>query len=345
MAKGVKRPVPKATVTKTEEPSDFVVPGQMPKAPRIDGDAWTCPSCGNLNYEGRTVCNLRRCGKPRPVDAWICPCGNQNSAGRLFCNLRYCGLAKPGLTKKDFEARSPTLVGVPQVATVAQFRAPTVPASTVPQGSWVCATCRNVNYPDRDRCNGKRGSCGLPRPLAVLQQPVQMFAAPALTLNSTTSPPPGSWICIACNNLNFPTRTTCNGRNCGRARAEVDGGGPGSLANMHTFTTSVASAPEANVGTVAPEGSWVCLACNNLNFPNRTTCNGRNCGRARAEVDAGGPEVLADLQQFGAAGLMVPETKVEARNTNAAPEGSWVCLACNNVNFPNRTTCNGRNCG
>merc|ERR1712130_1040892 len=29
-----------------------------------DGE-WTC-SCGNLNYAGKTVCNLRKCGLPKP---------------------------------------------------------------------------------------------------------------------------------------------------------------------------------------------------------------------------------------------------------------------------------------
>merc|ERR1719291_939379 len=29
-------------------------------------DPWTCV-CGNENYAGRTICNMRSCGKPRPA--------------------------------------------------------------------------------------------------------------------------------------------------------------------------------------------------------------------------------------------------------------------------------------
>merc|ERR1719272_2429293 len=70
-------------------------------------------------------------------------------------------------------------------------------------------------------------------------------------------PPPGSWMCMSCNNVNYPDRTTCNGKACGQPREAVDGG-------------YVAS---ANAKT-APPGSWVCPGCSNVNWPTRTACNG-----------------------------------------------------------------------
>merc|ERR1719253_645734 len=42
---------------------------------------WTCSSCGNENYQNRTVCNMKKCGLPRPPSDWTCPgCGNNNFA-------------------------------------------------------------------------------------------------------------------------------------------------------------------------------------------------------------------------------------------------------------------------
>ncbi|CAK0890112.1 unnamed protein product [Prorocentrum cordatum] len=78
-------------------------------------------------------------------------------------------------------------------------------------------------------------------------------------------PPEGSWVCAACQNVNFPTRSTCNARACGRPRAEVDGGPP----------------PAAGAAAAAPEGSWTCPSCGNVNFPTRAACNRRACGLPR----------------------------------------------------------------
>ena len=35
--------------------------------------------------------------------------------------------------------------------------------------------------------------------------------------------------------------------------------------------------------------SWVCGSCQNVNFPSRETCNRRDCGAKREDVDAGPP--------------------------------------------------------
>lgn len=42
----------------------IILHGPYPDAGR-DND-WPCPKCGNINFSFRTVCNMRKCGTPRP---------------------------------------------------------------------------------------------------------------------------------------------------------------------------------------------------------------------------------------------------------------------------------------
>ncbi|XP_020244283.1 ranBP2-type zinc finger protein At1g67325 isoform X2 [Asparagus officinalis] len=78
-------------------------------------DDWNCPSCGNLNFAFRTVCNMRKCNTPRPGSqgskfdnskgsnkpkmpegSWKCPkCNNINYPFRTKCNRQNCGAEKP----------------------------------------------------------------------------------------------------------------------------------------------------------------------------------------------------------------------------------------------------------
>ncbi|CAN6487404.1 unnamed protein product [Victoria cruziana] len=83
---------------------------------------WTCPKCGNVNFSFRTVCNMRKCGTPKPgshskggkVDnakgsksnmpegSWKCEkCNNINYPFRTKCNRQNCGAEKPSEAKKS----------------------------------------------------------------------------------------------------------------------------------------------------------------------------------------------------------------------------------------------------
>lgn len=350
------------------------------KMPRIDGgDSWTCV-CGNVNYAGRDICNLRKCGKPRPLEAWNCPnCGNENRAGRAFCNMRQCGIAKPGLSAGQLAAAGMMMPGMmPQQGmvhggpmhggmmqggmVVMPPPAPQQSAPSPPAGSWTCIQCNNVNFPTRDTCNGR--SCGRPRaevdggPSAGSLGAVPQYMPPAPSMapmHQRPAVPPGnhpegSWVCGQCNNVNYPTRDTCNGKSCQKPRCEVDAGPPGFAMpapihqpqiypqQMHQPQMypqqmyGIYAAPPPPLAPAVksqpPEGSWQCVACNNVNYPTRDTCNGRSCNKPRAECD-GGP----------------PPPKGAAATQAAPPEGSWTCPACQNTNFPTRTSCNRRACG
>lgn len=298
--------------------------GAAAKAQRVDGggegvegdeNAWNCMQCGNLNFGQRTVCNMRNCQTPKPLEAWICPqCGNENRENRPHCNKRTCGLIKPGLTMNQMNAimatRSKPAAPAPMVTPMmAPIAAPA--AGGAPAGSWQCIGCGNVNWPQRSTCNGKNGSCGLPRQAQpMMHAPMQ----PRAPMNSSSAPA-GSWTCGSCGNVNWPNREVCNGQKgqCGMPR-------------------TYAKPQPAAGGQGAPAGSWVCTACNNLNFANRTVCNARNCGLPRAAVDGGSPFVCAPA---------APAAKAQ----RGAPEGSWVCASCGNVNWPDRSSCNAKLCG
>jgi len=95
----------------------------------------------------------------------------------------------------------------------------------MPEGSWTCPACGNVNYPHRTHCNMR--SCGRPRPgLIPAAVPMITQMAPAVQpkraakSDDLANAPPGSWICEYCGNLNYATRTRCNAHKCGRARTE-----------------------------------------------------------------------------------------------------------------------------
>eukprot|EP00747_Dinoflagellata_sp_TGD_P099026 gnl/TRDRNA2_/TRDRNA2_167617_c1_seq1.p1 gnl/TRDRNA2_/TRDRNA2_167617_c1~~gnl/TRDRNA2_/TRDRNA2_167617_c1_seq1.p1 ORF type:complete len:175 (-),score=33.22 gnl/TRDRNA2_/TRDRNA2_167617_c1_seq1:61-534(-) len=140
---------------------------------------------------------------------------------------------------------------------------------------------------------------------------------------------PGSWLCL-CGNVNFPLRTVCNSKKCGLPKEMGNQGpAPGStgvvmMGGMNTIGGVGMMQKKMGAGGKPPEGSWMCMSCNNVNWPDRTTCNGKGCGQPRAAVDGG---------------------YVASSNAKQAPPGSWVCPSCSNVNWPLRTTCNGKNCG
>merc|ERR1719329_1613412 len=73
----------------------------------------------------------------------------------------------------------------------------------------------------------------------------------------------GAWACHECGNVNWPSRTACNGKNgfCGVPR-------PPSIMQADSWKQQLQE---------APEGSWTCALCQNVNWPQRTICNRKDC--------------------------------------------------------------------
>lgn len=250
-------------------------PSKLHKGEPSDEGSWNCTICGNLNFAHRSVCNSRSCGAPKDNDAWTCPaCGNDNFAGKIFCNMRRCQQVRPGATMQQIQQHMGA--GGPQADKGGKggnagkgggkggtgggggkgYTHGGDPRAAPELGAWTC-DCGNLNFAGRVTCNAR--SCGKPAPrqqawgMSNIHMPAQGKGGAA--------PPDGAWVCSACQNVNWPTRDSCNSKSCGAPRHLVDGG-----------------APPRPGEAAAPEGSWTCSGCNNVNFPNRTSCNRKSCG-------------------------------------------------------------------
>jgi len=198
--------------------------------------------------------------------------------------------------------------------------------------TWNCNQCGNLNWPLRTVCNNKQ--CGAARqqssgqPLPGSANRVSSgngsFSGSSVGIHAIMSQlqgasPVGSWICLGCQNVNFPLRKTCNNQVCGLPRDQADGGEP-----------EAQDGPTPSGPGAAQPGSWVCTACQNVNFPLRKVCNNKGCALPREQADGGEPTSTG---------------RHTASGPGSAQPGSWVCAGCHNVNFPLRTVCNNKQCG
>eukprot|EP00928_Gymnodinium_smaydae_P015191 TRINITY_DN1556_c0_g1_i1.p2 TRINITY_DN1556_c0_g1~~TRINITY_DN1556_c0_g1_i1.p2 ORF type:complete len:355 (-),score=63.45 TRINITY_DN1556_c0_g1_i1:122-1078(-) len=261
-------------------------------APR-DDVPWICPGCGNENRATRVFCNMRKCqmarpgltapalrqaqlqaeregmnvggvpGQPDPKlaepGAWRCVCGNMNYAGRAVCNSRKCGKPAPANALAAAARGGAVFAAAPAgvYGTPAAFQGYSTNAANASISAILAAQQRFGGVPSQ-----APGQVPVGR-VAAAQQPI----------------PEGSWRCSACGNVNFPTRTSCNAKNCGQPRSLVDGG---SVQAGPPRVSAPAPAPRGQQQQqTPPEGSWVCRHCSNVNWPTRTSCNRRACGQPR----------------------------------------------------------------
>ncbi|EER12169.1 hypothetical protein Pmar_PMAR016569 [Perkinsus marinus ATCC 50983] len=141
--------------------------------------------------------------------------------------------------------------------------APTGPAArplpSLENGGWKCVRCGNINYSHKLFCNMRK--CNAPKPLE-------------------------NWNCHACGVRSVkPLARECD--NCLAERkttrdeeilleAHRTGTLPTTADKKNTFIQELLS---------APFGSWICVKCNNVNWPARTICNGRTCQKGREASD------------------------------------------------------------
>ncbi|KAJ4461777.1 hypothetical protein PAPYR_1918 [Paratrimastix pyriformis] len=176
----------------------------------------------------------------------------------------------------------------------------------------------------------------------------------------------GDWVCPACRNCNYASRTACN--KCKAPRPAVTEPPPGlDLTATHADakpvpTLSAASVPEDSATDhqqqqqeqpeqqqqqqpiiesqpghlpVQPperplktlrEGDWICRSCLNHNYAHREVCN-RCKGPKPEDIAANNAELFEAFQQHQASSRKVCE-------------GDWQCVLCRNHNYAHRIQCN-----
>jgi len=283
---------------------------EMNNGPRT----WVCKRCSNANYLNREVCNKRDCDEPRPENIKLssrvlpsgewecCKCGNLNYAMRTVCNRKTCD--NPAPRKKNF------------------FKGP-----------WICRDCNNLNYAEREVCNIK--SCGKPRPDDGGEKP-------AVEL------PSGEWVCPKCKNINYSIRTVCNNRSCSwvnPAKKKPREWVCSECNNVNWEHRTVCNMSECEGRRPERDlknGDWEC-SCGNLNFNHREVCNMSSCDEVRPEWAT---ELAVKFKEAKKRSLSEDEDARESKRKKLedAPEGSWICPTCTNLNWPLREVCNNRKC-
>eukprot|EP00931_Biecheleriopsis_adriatica_P101458 TRINITY_DN7658_c0_g2_i1.p1 TRINITY_DN7658_c0_g2~~TRINITY_DN7658_c0_g2_i1.p1 ORF type:complete len:275 (+),score=47.30 TRINITY_DN7658_c0_g2_i1:75-827(+) len=242
----------------------------MPMPQMREGD-WTCPACSNHNFASRTACN--KCGTPKPG---LSPGagGGMSGYGSYAMQASYGG---GGGAKTS------------------------LPPNARP-GDWMCAACGNHNYASKAFCNrcgapppgaGGGGGYGMsrsdygaarPSPYAGMMMggkggKSMMMAMAGMPKDMRA----GDWICPACNNHNYASKTHCN--KCGvpkETKLSNTGMREGDWicrsCGNHNYADKTncnrCQAPKGDTPSHEKNGgNWICPACGNKNFAHRTVCN------------------------------------------------------------------------
>jgi len=293
-------------------PSDSRLEGagtlRGPELQQRPGD-WYCPSCGEHQFASRSAC--RRCFTPCPTPSahtgpvqkpgdWYCPsCNDLQFARNTHCKT--CGTANPS---------------------------PTSPAGTSFQmrpGDWLCPICGDLQFATRSQCR----KCGTGPDGMQGDLSEEGYSNGSSGFHKPTKP--GDWICPACGDLQFASRSTC--RKCGAA----PGMQPQPMATMQGYAHSFSG---GKGGKQMRPGDWSCPSCGDHNFAKNTLC--RRCGTPSPDPPHWGSDVamrmMADSQK-GKAGAK------GSKDHTGAPERptSWKCPNCNELVFARNSEC--KSCG
>ncbi|KAG8080518.1 hypothetical protein GUJ93_ZPchr0007g5788 [Zizania palustris] len=178
---------------------------------------------------------------------------------------------------------------------------------SVREGDWTCHQCGNVNFSFRNVCN--RGACGAPRPSPSLSPRMPAPVAGGYDRSHlfyviSTDFQIGMGPFVIVTGMGYGPGPELGRYSYGFRGSPMPVSSPwsgGALVEImtallhenvvekqlqHEECGAPRPSPGANAGPSrkekdAPEGSWTCTSCNNLNYPFRTSCNRKGCGSSK----------------------------------------------------------------
>eukprot|EP00898_Chlorokybus_atmophyticus_P002173 jgi/Chlat1/2957/Chrsp2S04692 len=239
---------------------DYAAPPPIPHASGAAEPDWTCPNCGNVNFGFRVTCNMRKCGAPKPGTAPTPPPRPRPAPSYPPAPAPY---APPPAYGNYGGPPPPHIAGgppsYPPPSAIPPQYAPYPPAPGYDINPAPSYGGYDMPLPAPVSYGGGYGG-GRPPPMA---------DSLGKRKGGAGGGGEGDWACPSCGNTNFAFRKVCNMRRCGAPRpAHLD----------YLDHEPVVSRKFAKTDDGQPDGSWVCNACGNVNYPFRTKCNRRNCG-------------------------------------------------------------------
>ncbi|KAL3075010.1 hypothetical protein niasHT_038945 [Heterodera trifolii] len=341
-----------ASTTSASSDDGFVVEkvenGNAKNYGSIDG-AWRCTNCAHLNWPQQRICKHCTVGVPTEAQMailkqllWMCPNCTARNTGDHCGN---CALARCSVYKGFWVCSLCTWRNIPVNFTCRKCKKgkqTEEQRQLIQQQRWVCGECKHHNF--KEECF----SCGAP----------ESKRLPDGVGGESLSD--GSWYCVGCGFLNFPNYSKC--RHCHREEPTDEQLGVihssrWQCAECHfdnyesNLTCHHCDAPRPTEGQLPATSDcqyWVCSSCLWRNFPTHLSC--QKCIKGRAPE-----ENRQQIQQLRwVCGICRHHNFKEDCFKCGAPkskgfscgiggesldDGSWYCVSCWFLNFPNVLTC------
>ncbi|CAE8617506.1 unnamed protein product [Polarella glacialis] len=276
-----------------------------------EGD-WSCPACGDHQFERNQNC--RKCSEPKPQPGyahpppvaaapsgkgfkegdWSCPaCGDHQFERNQNC--RKCGEEKP---PPSYDQIFPVAAAAPS-------------GKGFKEGDWSCPACGDHQFERNQNCR----KCSEPKPQPGYAHPPPVAAAP-----SGKGFKEGDWSCPACGDHQFERNQNC--RKCGEPKppqgppvAAYSAHHPAYSAPLPVEYRSPPAAAGAPPASFKP-GDWTCSNCGDHQFSRNESC--RKCSMPKPQLSS---------------------------NQIAMKPGDWICPndSCADVQFARNGEC--RRCG